>query len=83
MGTKLTRAQVAERYCVSVRTIIRWTDDEEYHDLNFPRPVRFGLRRLLYDLGELEKWEKERAAQTTAPAITNLDDLDIQLEAAE
>jgi predicted DNA-binding transcriptional regulator AlpA len=80
MGTKLTRAEVANRLRVSVRTIIRWGDDPRYTDLNFPRPVKLGLRRQLYDSDELEAWEKERKAQS-------LDDLDLDefvpMEAAQ
>jgi len=90
MSTKLTRAQVADRYHVSVRTILRWTDDPDYRDLNFPKSVKLGFRNTLYDLDELEEWEKERA--TAAPpkvrkkpkaTISDLDDRKIGLEAAE
>jgi predicted DNA-binding transcriptional regulator AlpA len=84
MGTKLTRAQVADRYHVSVRTILRWTDDPDYRDLNFPKSVKLGFRNTLYDLNELEEWEKERAAapppkvrKKPKATISDLTDLEI------
>jgi hypothetical protein len=81
MDQKLTRAQVADRYHVSIRTILRWTDDPKYAALNFPRSMKLGLRNTLYDLDELEAWEKERAAATKRPKPT-LSDLKIEGVAA-
>jgi hypothetical protein len=90
MGTKLTRAQVADRYHVSVRTILRWTIHPDYRDLNFPKSVKLGFRNTLYDLDELEVWEKERATaappkvrKKPKPTLSDLSDLKIGLEAAE
>jgi hypothetical protein len=36
----------------------RWTLDPK---LGFPKPVKYGGRIPLYDLGDLEKWERARA----------------------
>jgi hypothetical protein len=58
VSAKLTLAEVAARYGgVNVRTISRWTADAR---LDFPKPLRVG-RRPLWDLTELETWERDRA----------------------
>jgi hypothetical protein len=58
---KLTIAQVAERYGnVNVRTIDRWAHDPKYSKLDFPQPMKIG-RRPLWDLDQLERWERDRA----------------------
>jgi predicted DNA-binding transcriptional regulator AlpA len=84
MANKLTRTQVATRYCVSIRTIIRWTDDPKWAALNFPKPVKLGLRNQLYDLDELEAWERERAeaqrtrAKAQGNVLSDLSNLEIE-----
>lgn len=82
---KLTRRQVAERYGgVTIRTIERWTADPR---LNFPQPVRYGHKSLLYDLNELIEWDRARAQaqakpQAKAKAIDLAIDLDDLIEEA-
>jgi predicted DNA-binding transcriptional regulator AlpA len=76
MGQKLRKKQLADRYGHSVRTIERWWHDPA---LGFPQPFFIG-RNPLWELDEIEAWEKSRRPRQ--PALT-LDDLDIPREAAE
>jgi predicted DNA-binding transcriptional regulator AlpA len=56
MAQKLRKRQVAKKYDCNPRTIERWTNDPQ---LNFPKPIYIG-RSPLWDLEELEAWDKTR-----------------------
>jgi predicted DNA-binding transcriptional regulator AlpA len=55
--------QVATRYGVTSRTIDRW---DERPALGFPPAIRINNRKYRR-VGELELWEKQRAAASLAP----------------
>jgi predicted DNA-binding transcriptional regulator AlpA len=59
---KLTRAQIADRCGVSVRSIIRWHTEPYYAHLNFPKPTKIGFRNALYEAAEFEAWLQWRDA---------------------
>jgi hypothetical protein len=78
MGVKLRKKQVADRYGHTVRTIERWWKDPRYAVLGFPQPT-FIVRNPLWDLEELEAWDRTRSHRPLT-----LDDLDlVPMEAAE
>jgi hypothetical protein len=78
MGVKLRKKEVAERYKHTVRTIERWWRDPA---IGFPQPIYIG-KAPLWDLCELETWERTRPHRP--PVRLTLDDLDlVPLEAAE
>ena len=56
----LTGPQVRARFGnVSAMTLWRWAKDK---NMSFPVPMRLN-RRKLFDLSEIEKWEREIAAK--------------------
>jgi hypothetical protein len=56
---KVSIAWVARHFSVTVRTVDRWIDNEK---LNFPEPFYIGNRKF-WEIGDLERWERERKAQ--------------------
>lgn len=57
----LTRAELAQRWRMSTRTLETWCRDERG-----PQPRRFG-KRALYLLSDVERFERERFEQEQAP----------------
>ncbi len=61
---RLPAAAVLRRYRIVDRTLKRWLDNPS---LNFPRPLVVNGRRY-FKLGELEQWERSRAANARSEA---------------
>ena len=62
-SVKLPTTKVARRYGVTPRSIERWEADEQ---LGFPKALRINTRKY-WSLGDLEIWERQRAAAEPAP----------------
>ena len=56
-GDFLPDPQVAQRYNVHLRTIIRW---DKQPALGFPKPIRINGRKYRR-VEQLENWERQRA----------------------
>ena len=63
MSQKLRKRAMADRYGVTTKTIDRWSQDSR---LAFPQPLRIGATPI-WDLGEVERWERERARPGRPP----------------
>jgi predicted DNA-binding transcriptional regulator AlpA len=57
MSQKLRKRAMADRYGVTTKTIDRWSQDSR---LGFPQPLHINATPI-WDLGEVERWERERA----------------------
>jgi predicted DNA-binding transcriptional regulator AlpA len=57
-------AEVCSRYGIHVSTLRNWDQDP---DLGFPRPIRINNRKFR-DEGELERFDKARAAERETAA---------------
>ncbi|WP_112663486.1 helix-turn-helix transcriptional regulator [Microvirga flavescens] len=62
--TYLPSKKVRDRYSISEMTLWRWERDPK---VAFPRPMIVN-RRKLYRLTDIEAWERQRAASTSAAA---------------
>jgi predicted site-specific integrase-resolvase len=65
MTRKLTKRLVAERYSITERTVDRWTEAGI-----LPAPDRINTR-CYWDLGEIEKRERERMSAARQPEATS------------
>jgi predicted DNA-binding transcriptional regulator AlpA len=61
-SVRLPTRKVLERFGICTRTLDRWLAKP---DLKFPRPIVVNGRRY-FALGEIEAWERSRAAQMAA-----------------
>ena len=52
---------VATRYDVHPATIWRWSNEERFAFLGFPRPVKIGPKARAWDDDELDRYDQTRA----------------------
>ena len=66
-GKKFLRVgAVALRYDTSGSTIWRWSREDRFAHLNFPRPIAIGPNTTAWDVAELDEYDAERAAMRDA-----------------
>jgi predicted DNA-binding transcriptional regulator AlpA len=63
-GKKFLRVgAVALRYDTSTSTIWRWSHEERFAHLNFPKPIPLGPNTTAWAVDELDQWDAERVAK--------------------
>ena len=62
----LSVGAVTDRYDVTPSTIWRWSNEERFASLGFPKPLRIGLQARRWGEDELTKYDARRAAMRDA-----------------